>query len=164
MELGFQQKIRLKWPNDILYDGRKLGGFLIEMLVEANGAVGLVIGVGINVRMNEIQGKSIDQKWTDLYSIDPNISLSRNQLAATLIQRISEMLASFGELGFAAYRNEWLSLDSFFGKAVDVHLPDGIIAGIENGVDESGALCVLVDGQERRIYSGDVSLRIKDFV
>jgi BirA family transcriptional regulator, biotin operon repressor / biotin---[acetyl-CoA-carboxylase] ligase len=60
------QGVALKWPNDLLWERRKLGGMLLEVAGEAHGPVGLVVGVGINLRMAPDQGRAIDQPWVDL--------------------------------------------------------------------------------------------------
>ena len=160
-ELGFVQEIGLKWPNDILYQGAKLAGFLVEILGEANGTASLIIGVGINVKMDKLQGELIDQRWTDLSTINDAICLSRNSLAATMVNQICILQEVFSAQGFQSYREEWIAHDCFHRLPVDLFTSDGIIQGIEDGVDESGALQLIINGEQHKIYSGDVSLRIK---
>lgn len=147
--------ISLKWPNDILLEGRKLGGVLIEVVGDHAGPCRAVIGVGINVNMPD-QERSIDQPWADLKNV------SRNQLAAFLIRELTDMLISFESDGLKAYMNEWQQLDAFSGKVVSVISGQNIVSGLCCGIADNGALVVDVDGVKQRMHGGELSLRLND--
>jgi len=147
--------ISLKWPNDILMEGSKLGGVLIEVVGDHAGPCRAVIGVGINVNMPD-QELEIDQPWADLKNV------SRNQLAAFLIRELTEMLVSFESDGLKAYMKEWQQLDAFNGKMVSVISGQNIVSGRCCGIADNGALVVDVDGVKQSMHGGELSLRLND--
>ena len=153
--------VQLKWPNDVYCEGKKLGGILLEVVGDPKGQCTVIIGVGINVAMPMAAAEEIDQPWTDLMSAGAT-KLSRNLVVANLIASIFEVLNDFPTLGFAAYRDEWESLDLFQGSQGTVSNPAGSVSGTILGVDGSGALRMrLVSGEERRFIGGELSLRGK---
>lgn len=153
--------VRLKWPNDVYCEGKKLGGILLEVVGDPKGQCTVIIGVGINVAMPMAAAEEIDQPWTDLMSAGAT-KLSRNLVVANLIASIFEVLNDFSTLGFAAYRDEWESLDLFQGSQGTVSNPAGSVSGTILGVDGSGALRMrLVSGEEQRFIGGELSLRGK---
>ena len=147
--------IGLKWPNDIVWRDRKLGGILIEGSVSGRLWV-VVIGVGINVH----PGKAPDARVPRVHlgSI-PGARVSRNRLAASLIEEISAECARFEARGAGPAIDAWKRLDAMRGRPVRVHRPDGEIGGIARGVDEAGELLVEVNGVVERFVSAEVSLR-----
>ena len=76
--------VELKWPNDLYYQGRKLAGILVEMSGSAGASCHLVIGIGLNLAMPSQQGEKIDQAWSELRQVQPEL-VDRNQLAACVL-------------------------------------------------------------------------------
>ena len=153
--------IQLKWPNDVYFEGKKLGGILLEVVGDPKGQCTVIIGVGINVAMPMAAAEEIDQPWIDLMSAGAT-KVSRNLIVANLIASIFEILNDFPTLGFAAYRDEWESSDLFQGSQGTVSNPAGSVSGTILGVDGSGALRMrLVSGEEQRFIGGELSLRGK---
>jgi len=148
--------VELKWPNDILLDGRKLGGILLEMSGDPLGACDIVIGIGLNVRMPV--DIDIDQPWAAISEQLPD--LSRNHLAAQLVNGCIDMLLVFSQQGFSRYYLEWSSFDAYKGHTVVICSGQQSVEGVVVGISESGALCLLVDGVEQTFHSGEVSLRL----
>ncbi len=151
--------VGLKWPNDLVWQGRKLAGILVEIAGESAGPGYAVIGVGINVRMPQSAGDNIDQPWTDLYRISHQMP-SRNALAAAVLEQLSIVLCEFERQGLTAFLDEWRTLDSLSGRAVQLQMHDAVITGQAKGIDDSGALLLLVGDEMRRFASGEVSLRM----
>ncbi len=150
--------LQLKWPNDVLHQDKKLAGVLLEMTGDAAGPCQVVIGIGLNVYMNQEKAQSITQPWTDLSSITSQ-PLCRSQLQAVLLNELMPMLVGFESEGFAAYRDRWMNLDAFSGQEVCVKLGTDRIFGAAVGVDETGAI-VINTPKGRRVFSGgEVSLR-----
>ncbi|WP_299776413.1 bifunctional biotin--[acetyl-CoA-carboxylase] ligase/biotin operon repressor BirA [uncultured Pseudoteredinibacter sp.] len=150
--------VQLKWPNDVLHNGRKLGGILLEMSGDVSGECKLVLGIGLNVKMPDAGSRDIDQAWVDLTQL--GMKASRNQLAAAILDRLMPMLASYDKGGFLNYKDRWQSLDAFFGKEVYVSSAQQRTEGVANGVADSGALRLLVDGSVQEFSGGEVSLRL----
>ena len=151
----------LKWPNDILRDGRKLAGLLIDLRGEAGGPSSVVLGLGLNVYIAARDAGHIDQPWTALrdFNISP-APVDRNRLAALLIVHLSEMFRVFERDGFAAFRAEWERLHLYAGKPVRLQSGHEDVFGTVEGIDMQGGLCVrAVGGEVRTFHSGDVSLR-----
>jgi len=150
----------LKWPNDVLWQGRKLGGILLELHGQTDGPVDVVIGLGLNIRLPESVADSIDQPCSDLHQALGHVP-SRNQLALDLVQRLSLALEQFGQQGFTAFRSLWPRYDLLREQPVRLTSPAGNFAGMARGVDDTGALIIAMDGRQRRFLSGDVSVRIR---
>ena len=149
----------LKWPNDLLWGERKLGGLLIDLRGEASGPCMVVAGIGINVRIAAQDGRDIDQPWIDLASILGG-TVDRNRLAALLIQQLAHMLQRFGHDGLAPFREEWISWHRYQGRRVWLTGAGPASEGVVQGIDQNGALLVRNDdGNVRAFHSGEVSLR-----
>ena len=147
--------IGLKWPNDIVWRDRKLGGILIEGSVSGRDWV-VVIGVGINIH----PAAEPDMRVPRVHlATMPGAEISRNRLAASLIAEISAECARYEAQGAGPAIEEWKRLDAMRGRAVRVHRPGGEVAGIARGVDEAGELLVEVNGGLERFVSAEVSLR-----
>ncbi|AFT72074.1 Biotin-(Acetyl-CoA carboxylase) ligase [Alloalcanivorax dieselolei B5] len=150
----------LKWPNDLLVEGRKLGGVLIELAGEIETQVQVVVGVGINVAMLDAQADSIDQPWTSLLQYG-DLSMSRTELAESLSGALLNMLDTFVARGFAAFVPAYRELDLVRDKAVTVITAGKSQTGIARGVAEDGALCVEIEGKRHYLHGGEVSLRLQ---
>ncbi len=150
--------LQLKWPNDLRWQGAKLGGILVELSGEAGGELRAIIGVGLNVAMPEAAARNIEQPLTSLQTLLTR-PLSRNLLAARVIEEIYLALEQFGVSGFASFQEEWRSHDEFQDRPVSLLLGEKTETGIYRGVDEQGALLLEKDGDLRAYHGGEVSLR-----
>jgi BirA family biotin operon repressor/biotin-[acetyl-CoA-carboxylase] ligase len=150
----------LKWPNDILWQGRKLAGILLEMSGEAAGPYHVVAGVGMNVNMDGYD-HDIDQPWIDLHGITPE-PLSRNRVAGVLLSELLQVASEFQQHGLAPFIDEWSAADAYAGREVLIHLAQQRIPGRAAGVDTDGSILVETDEGLRRFHSGEVSLRLPD--
>lgn len=154
--------VELKWPNDILYEKKKLAGILIEMTGDPAGYCQVIIGVGLNISMHVDQANNIDQPWVALASImnEQGVPyISRNEWAAGLLTEMISILSSYQDLGFAHYREEWMSAAAYRGLNVELLNGQASISGVMQGVTETGALLLSTPEGERRFYGGEVSLR-----
>lgn len=159
---GYPQ-VRLKWPNDLVVadgDGglRKLGGLLVEGGGEHAGPVRAVVGIGINVRMPDASAKEIDQPWTDLHGLDPE-GASRNAAASAVLAALLPALDLFGREGLAPFLPRFAACDALAGRPVRVLAGDGDLHGIARGLAADGGLRLAVDGGERVVHAGEVSVR-----
>lgn len=155
--------VGLKWPNDIYWRGRKLGGILIEHRGESGGQWHAVVGLGLNLRMSREEAINIEQPWVDLATAAYKAGMSlpgRNALAGSLAHAVLEVLACFQHAGFPAFRQAWSAFDVLRDQAVRVIQDDGEVLGIARGISEEGALWVESGGNRHRYVSGEVSLRL----
>lgn len=157
LEASGVEGVQLKWPNDVLWQGRKLAGVLLEMTGDAAGLCQVVVGIGINVAMLPGEAEGIDQEWISVHAIRPGVS--RNDLAANLLNQLLPILADYQQSGFAALREEWESLDSYSGREVEIRAGDQLTYGQVLGLSDSGALRLQTAGGEQLIYGGEASLR-----
>ncbi|MBB4865925.1 BirA family biotin operon repressor/biotin-[acetyl-CoA-carboxylase] ligase [Pseudomonas nitritireducens] len=156
--LGIEQ-VGLKWPNDVLVEGRKIAGILLELTGDPADICSVAIGVGINVNMRKAD--SIDQPWTSLREVLGRL-VDRNELLQALESELAFVLSRHREHGFAASREEWESLHLWQGRQVTLSTVSNNIVGRALGIDERGALRLLVDGQEQCYSGGELSLRLSD--
>ena len=151
--------IAVKWPNDLYRGGAKLGGILVETRVSGGEAI-VVVGVGINTALPPGLAEDLDQPVADLAD-RRQAGLRRSVLAGQLLAAVLDGAAAHGELGWAAFRADWPSLDLALGRQVRVTGSSGEIQGRALGVDATGALLVETESGTRRLNEGDVSLRFR---
>jgi BirA family biotin operon repressor/biotin-[acetyl-CoA-carboxylase] ligase len=156
---GAGPSVQLKWPNDVLHDGAKLGGILLEMTGDAAGICQVVVGVGLNVSMSQASASAIDQAWTDIETITQGEHPGRNVLLAALLNELLPLVASFEARGFSHWHQKWQALDAFDGASVVLNTGGQPVAGIARGVDERGALQLETTTGTQSIYGGEISLR-----
>ena len=146
----------LKWPNDILKDGRKLGGILVELVPGVPHAA--VIGIGINLRLPAGMPEEVRAASTALNA--NGAAPDANELYAVLLAELLSTLDTFATTGFASIRPEWMARHAFQDARIRLSTDFGPPSeGICRGVDTDGALLLEIDGRIERILSGEVSLR-----
>ena len=155
--MGFHQ-VGLKWPNDLLADGRKVGGILVELRGDAAGPLQVVVGLGLNVAMPAPAGADIDQPWCDLASLSANPP-SRGALCIALLDALVPLLARYEFEGLAPWQATWARLDLLAGRAVRLDEGGRPVDGIALGIDAEGALRLRTADGERRCHAGETSLR-----
>jgi BirA family biotin operon repressor/biotin-[acetyl-CoA-carboxylase] ligase len=152
------QPVQLKWPNDLLLDGAKLGGILIEIAggKHAGDATWAVIGIGLNLALPEALRSQVNGA-----SATALLAIEREQLLATLLDRLAEALLEFERDGFAAFAPRWNACHAYADRAVRI-LDQGKILqqGVAVGVDEGGRLLLDTDAGRIAVSAGDVSLRL----
>ncbi|MBS99283.1 MAG: bifunctional biotin--[acetyl-CoA-carboxylase] synthetase/biotin operon repressor [Oceanospirillaceae bacterium] len=153
--------IKLKWPNDLLWEGCKLGGVLIELSGDASGECEVVIGVGLNVRLGHDQKQVIDQPATDLLRLMGQAP-ARNELLALLVDELVAMIIRFENAGFSSLRERWQAANAHHDKAVRLIAGAHEVRGICRGVDDSGALLVETDTGIQAFHGGEISVRAQE--
>ncbi len=151
--------ILLKWPNDIIHNRSKLGGILIESKGQHAGTVDVVVGIGINFNLPEELQLMIDQGVTDLERVSDRI-LSRNVIAAEIINEMISLLSAYPERGFNHYIDEWRKRDFGKGSDAELRLPDKNVYGRIIDIDENGNLIMSVRQKLTKYGSGELSLRL----
>ncbi len=154
--------VQLKWPNDIRIEGCKLGGVLTELVADRNARQTLVVGVGINLHLNEAVRRVIGQPATALDQLPGVAEQSREQWIGRFASAIHEAASRFIEHGFEPFRARFNRLLESRGELVDV-LNDAAGAPPLSGrvieVDDHGRLVIETEGQRHAISVGDVSVR-----
>jgi BirA family biotin operon repressor/biotin-[acetyl-CoA-carboxylase] ligase len=149
--------VSLKWPNDILLDGDKVGGVLIELASVGNPTVAIV-GVGVNVGSGLEVSARLGIPVGDV--LDRNSHISRNKLAADIIDSIQVLSTEFESSGFSGMREEWQQLHAYQGARVRLTSADSTIEGTARGVTPRGELVLETEAGIRHFSGGEVTLRV----
>ncbi|WP_119327851.1 biotin--[acetyl-CoA-carboxylase] ligase [Cysteiniphilum halobium] len=148
--------IKIKWPNDIYINAKKLSGILIEVKAESNAQSQIVIGIGVNVNMQ--QRDDITQDWTSLAN-ELNQYIDRNELAINLSNELISSLQRFENNDFSVFIDEYTKYDYLKGKTIGLNiLNKEVITGIANGVNALGQLKLKTGDSERVFSSGEASV------
>jgi len=158
---GIKKDIALKWPNDVLWQKRKLAGILIEISGEAHNICHTIIGVGLNVNMPQKTSQAIDQPWCSVAQITKDIP-QRNKLAGLLLDNLLITLSEFQKNGLKSFFEKWHELDITYGKQVTIIIPQQQkISGIGSGINDKGCFLLKDSSNEIQTFAvGEVSLKI----
>lgn len=153
-------QVQLKWPNDVLKDGAKLAGILVETQAASDGGVWAVIGIGLNLLMPDALEAQIKRPAAGAPWL---AQMDRALLMATLLDALQACLARFDTLGFGAFSARWNSLHAYRNTEVSI-IDGGVVLhrGTAAGVDDNARLLLDTDSGRIEILSGDVSLRPKE--
>ena len=148
----------VKWPNDVLVDGRKIAGILVDIQGDPADVYWAVIGIGVNVNMHQIA--SVDQPWTSMAMVDQQ-DFDRTQVALDLSRALKHCLDQHLSQGFATLREQWQQVHVWQGRDVVLSVSEHqALKGRALGVDDGGALLLLINGQERAFNAGELTLRL----
>lgn len=151
---GLGDLLRVKWPNDIIYDNKKLSGSLIDVQAETHGVSHVVIGIGINVNMLNEEA-NISQAWTSMQKILGR-SIDRNALCIQLINQLMSHLNKFNAHGFSHFLDEWMESDCLIHQGITLQNLAEKVHGKVAGVSEHGHLLLqLANGTIQTFSSGD---------
>ncbi|WP_067566522.1 bifunctional biotin--[acetyl-CoA-carboxylase] ligase/biotin operon repressor BirA [Candidatus Doolittlea endobia] len=151
------EEVRVKWPNDLYLNDRKLAGILVELSGKVSDVAHVVIGAGINLAMRESTVGKIDQEWINLQAA--GITIDRNTLATELTDTLRQALQQFERNGLAPFVSRWQALDNFFGRPVKLLTEEQEIKGISRGIDAQGVLLLEQEGTLHAYLDGEISLR-----
>lgn len=158
--------VELKWPNDLVVGGAKLGGLLVEMRGASEGPCEVVAGVGINLRLPRREVGlcgfvAPDQPWTDLHAAGLGAGdIDRNRLIGRLAGALDAAFDEFYRHGFEPFMPRWRALDALAGREVRVTFGNGsVLDGVAAGVDAQGRLRLECADGTRDVNAGEVSVR-----
>lgn len=151
------ENVRVKWPNDLYLNDRKLAGILVELTGKTGDAAQIVIGAGINLAMRNVATDVINQSWINLQ--EAGINIDRNALAIRIIKELRKALYLFEEEGLIPFLPRWKTLDNFINRQVKLIIGDREIYGISRGINEQGGLLLEQDGIIKPWVGGEISLR-----
>jgi BirA family biotin operon repressor/biotin-[acetyl-CoA-carboxylase] ligase len=150
-------KVRVKWPNDLYLNDRKLAGILVEMTGKTGDAAQIVIGAGLNMVMRNVQTDVVNQGWITLQ--EAGVTIDRNTLAVRLIKELREALTLFEQEGLSPFLGRWEKLDNFIHRPVKLIIGDKEIFGTSRGINAQGALLLEQEGIVKPWVGGEISLR-----
>ena len=151
--------VKLKWPNDIVYQDKKLAGVLIETRLTKPNFYRVVAGIGLNLYNPRTNSHSIKRPITDINSIQ-NSPPQRNRLAGLLLKKVLVTVAEFRSKGFPAFIASWEKRDSLKGKFIQIQTANALLEGIANGINSQGQLRIDIDGKPCYYSSGEIRIQL----
>lgn len=150
---------KIKWPNDILINEKKICGILVEMSSDIDNINYAVIGIGINVNNTEDSFSGITAKYlpTSLL-LETSLRANRVMLLAEILNKLELAYDEFIKVGFQGFKSMWETYAYSLGKEISVITSMDNFQGILSGIDNSGALLLDIDGEKKLIYSGEIVL------
>ncbi len=151
---------KLKWPNDVLIEDKKIAGVLIEAEGQSDGICHLVVGIGININMPKIAAEGIDQPWTDLNS-HTTVKIDRNEFSVILLKELDNVMQEYRINKLNNLADEWNNNNAYKGKVVNIIGIKDSKSGKCIGIDQTGALLIeeIKTKGTFRVFGGEVSLR-----
>ncbi len=146
--------LELKWPNDVLFEGKKLAGILLE-LQQMDGVRFVVFGIGVNIQLSEEAKNSIERPVTDLSALLGELP-SRVVIMAAVLNSLCQNLASYEERGFAPFEERWNRLDCYRQHAIEIQNGESRLLGKSLGVDAAGSLLLETPDGIQAINGGEV--------
>ncbi|HVT62300.1 MAG TPA: biotin--[acetyl-CoA-carboxylase] ligase [Legionellaceae bacterium] len=160
-QMDIKADIRLKWPNDLLWQGKKLCGVLIES-ISFQKELRIIIGIGLNVNIDPKEKKAMNlpnNSWCSLYEMTGQI-FDRNRLLALLLRQINNDINQFTQHGLQPFLDRWQKWDYLQGKKIIVTQSNECIQGMAQGINAFGQLIVIDDTQKiHYIASGEASIQ-----
>lgn len=148
--------VRLKWPNDVLVDGRKICGILAEAVPGHTDAV--VVGAGVNTRMPRVDLPVVGATSFEVVEREADDDRLLADFLSALDEHLSALVATHGDASASGLRSEVETLCGTLGAEVTVSLPNGtLLAGRAHRIDESGRLVVTSGGADVPVAAGDVT-------
>lgn len=148
--------LQVKWPNDLLYEKKKLAGILIQSQSEHHGCTRLLISIGLNV--GPVASTQVDRPITSLYEITHR-QIDRNDLTVTITQQLFRDLAELTLKQDRDWIQDWNRLDALANQPIQLYRGTEVIHGIARGINEYGELIIEDESQNRESYNaGEVSL------
>jgi len=147
----------IKWPNDLLFNGRKVVGILGEVAGEWNTVQSIVLGIGVNANLSRHQiGEEIQADTLQEILGEP---LNLNSLAARILEHLEKDLELFERQGFASICERWLQRAVGIGEQVQVRQGKELFLGIFKGINENGEFILELAGAEKVFAAAEVSIR-----
>lgn len=154
---GRPEAFAVKWPNDVLLNGSKLAGILLESLTERGHLTGLVIGIGVNLASAPDPGALEPGALAPVSLMgETGLSVTPDDFLEALAPAFARWEAQLRQYGFAPIRTAWLARAARIGETVTARLPGDEITGTFRTVDEAGHLVLSTPKGERAIAAGDV--------
>ena len=148
-------QLQLKWPNDLFFGGKKLGGILVEVAKSSAQSCTVVAGIGINLRMP--QSIEIDQEFTDLAS--QGLYVNARELAPMMVAQFLAAASDYAVHRLTNFFSEWRDADALAGRALIVSDdPSTHWRGL--GISARGGLLIGFGDQVRELMAGEVKVRI----
>lgn len=148
-------KPEIKWPNDVLVNGKKIAGILAETSVKGTKFKGLVLGIGVNLNAQEKDFSKIDKKVTSL-NLEVGETIDMVEFKNKLVTSFFKDYNQFLEEGFKFIKRDYLALANFLDKELCVALINETKTGVASGITDKGELILTNNGNEFILNIGDI--------
>lgn len=152
---------KLKWPNDIYLQGKKLGGILIENKQIKTHRFQAVIGIGLNIDMSDVPTDAVSQPFIDLKTVLGRVCCP-GELAAEITNQLMPMIEALETKGFAPFESLWSTYDYLLGQSITIEHQGEMIEAVMQGVDPKGGMRCITDDGIQVFYDGEVSPRLSN--
>lgn len=160
LEASARIKPKIKWPNDILIDGKKVAGILTELSAELDRVKHIILGIGVDVNLNASEFPAELRKLATSLKIEAGRTISRAELAVAILRELDEEYARVNAGEFESIAHEWEEHCGTIGQEVTIQVGERRIHGRAESLDDDGALLVRTEhGHLERIIGGDVTTR-----
>lgn len=149
-------QVRLKWPNDVLIEGKKICGILTEMRTRADRVAFIIAGIGVNLNMQKLHFPRELRETATSLRIETALEIDRVDFAARLFEFLGNGYRVFLNGGEAAIREKWLQYAELVGKRVEVVFKENVQHGTVRGLDENGALLLEGETGMQQVLAGDL--------
>ena len=147
----------LKWPNDVLINGKKICGTLLELSIETDIVKFVIVGIGLNINMKEKEIiEELRQKATSLY-LETKKIFERAYVCGILLSNLEKYYLLFTQNGENEICRIWENRSGIKGKYMEIKQMGEVYKGVSEGIDSKGAMLLNIEGQTKRIIAGDVS-------
>ncbi len=152
-------KAWLKWPNDVLIDGKKVCGILAQMKMSVNAIDFIVVGIGMNVNLSHQEFPLDIQEIATSLAVETGREISRLELIISLYENLAKWYRQLAQNGFDPIKEKWLSLSSMIGKTVSVMFREETASGKAVDLGDDGSLIILTAGNEiMKVSAGDATI------
>ncbi|WP_338521469.1 biotin--[acetyl-CoA-carboxylase] ligase [Candidatus Legionella polyplacis] len=152
---NIEQDLKIKWPNDIFWKNKKMGGILIENNIKCNNLQTIVIGIGLNINLNPYKYSSKKNLFCSLHEVTKK-KYNRNHLIANLLCSLNNNLKLFLKTGFHSFLNKWKKFDYLFEKYIGISQSKKKLFGIYKGINNNGHLILKTNKKIINITSGSI--------
>ncbi len=151
--------VNLKWPNDVLVQGKKVCGILAQMKTSTSRVDFIILGIGINININYNQLPQDIKNTATSLAIETGRNISRQELIIGLYENLTKWYKKLIIDGFSTVKGKWLSMAPMIGKRVQIISGDKVVSGKALGIDEQGSLLLLTAENRRiKIFAGDATI------
>jgi BirA family biotin operon repressor/biotin-[acetyl-CoA-carboxylase] ligase len=148
--------VRLKWPNDVLVEGKKISGILTEMRTRGDRVAFVIVGIGVNINMRpHLFPPELRPTATSL-RIETGTDIDRVDFTVRLLESLERMYRIFLNAGEDHIRDRWLQYADIVGRRIEVIFKEDVQRGVVIGLDNSGALLLEGDAGVQQVVAGDV--------
>lgn len=149
-------KPQIKWPNDVLVNGKKIAGILSEAVFEGRNFEGIVLGVGVNLNAEQKIVESIPNKLATSLNLEINRHVNKNEFSQKLLGNFFKDYQTFLDKGFSAIKSKYRDKLALLNQNITIKILEKEVSGVFMQIDDSGALILKTNNGLEKIYIGDI--------